>query len=372
MSAKAPGFTAVAVFTLALGIGASTVGFSVFYNLLFHAFAAKNADRLVVPVVLDAESQGDKRLLNCSLTDLDLIRKQNSVFENIVGSSGSIVLLDDGLKTHQFNDSQVTADAFEFYGVPALLGRGIESDDGKAGAPPVFVMSYKAWKDEFNDDLNALGKSYVVDGEPRLLVGVMPVRFHAYGPASEIWIPIPWNSGVAGSGQELRLSLLGRLRRGSSLEAASSNFDVIANRLAAIHPNDFPKHFTARAERAEDFLMGPKGGGPTFHSDVKHLVYDLLGAVMILLLIACSNVANLLLARGAVREKEIAVRSALGPTRGRLVRQLLAESALLAMSACVLGCFFAWVGLKLVATAMPQAGGTDSVFAAVGAKLWSA
>jgi putative ABC transport system permease protein len=301
--------------------------------------------------------------LTCSLSDLDIIRQQNHVFENIVGSSGGIVLVGDGLKTYQFNDSRVTSDAFEFYGVPALLGRGIEPEDGKAGAPLIFVMSYKTWQDDFNGDLSALGKSYVVDGESRSLVGVMPPRFHAYGPGMQIWTPIAWNSGTSGSGQELRLNLLGRLRHGTTLEAASSNFEVIAKRLAAIHPNDFPKHFTARVESAEDFLMGPKGGGPTFHSDVKHLMYDLLIAVMILLLIACSNVANLLLARGAVREKEIAVRSALGATRGRLVRQLLAESCLLAISACILGCVFAWIGLKFVATVLPQTGGSGSVFA---------
>jgi putative ABC transport system permease protein len=369
MMAKAPGFTAVAVLTLALGIGASTVGFSVFYNLLFNAFAATNANRLAVPVVLNAESPGVREPLTCSLSDLDLIRQQNHVFENIVGSSGSIVLLEDGLKTYQFNDSRVISDAFEFYGVPALLGRGIEPQDGKAAAPPIFVMSYKTWKDDFNGDLNVLGKSYVVDGEPRSLVGVMPPRFHAYGPGMQIWIPITWNSGTSGSGQELRLNLLGRLRRGTTLEAASSNFEVIAKGLAAIHPNDFPKHFTARVVSAEDFLMGPKGGGPTFHSDVKHLMYDLLVAVMILLLIACSNVANLLLARGAVREKEIAVRSALGATRGRLVRQLLAESSLLAISACVLGCAFAWIGLKVVATVLPQTGGTGSVFPIMGGEV---
>ena len=114
--------------------------------------------------------------------------------------------------------------------------------------------------------------------------------------------------------------------------------------------------------------MGPKAGGPSFHSDVKHLMYDLLVAVVILLLIACSNVGNLLLARGAVREKEIAVRSALGATRGRLVRQLLAESSVLAMSACVLGCVFAWMGLKFVATVLPQTGGAG-VFAIMGGEV---
>ncbi len=126
------------------------------------------------------------------------------------------------------------------------------------------MMSYTAWKDEFNGDLAALGKSYAVDGEPRLLVGVMPPRFHAFGPATQIWMPITWNSGAAASGAELRLNLLGRLRRGATLEAASSNLEVIANGLAATHPHDFPKKFTARVESAEDFLMGPKGGRPNF------------------------------------------------------------------------------------------------------------
>ncbi|MGH9561412.1 MAG: ABC transporter permease, partial [Terracidiphilus sp.] len=232
------------------------------------------------------------------------------------------------------------------------------------------VVSYKTWKDDFDGNLSNLDKTYIVDGQPRTLVGVMPPRFQAYGPQAQIWIPIAWNSGALGSGQEPELNLLGRLKAGVSLAAASANFDVIAKRLAALHPNDFPKHFTARVESAEDFLMGPHGGNAAiFSSDMKHLMYDLLVAVMILLLIACSNVANLLLARATVREKEIAVRSALGATRGRIVRQLLAESAVLAIAACIVGCLIAWIGMKFAATVVPQTGADASIWGTVGGEI---
>src|SRR5271155_1910164 len=145
---KSPGFTAVAVLTLALGIGASTVVFSVFYNFLFNAFAAKDAGRLVVPVVQDAvnpeRTDANLQPLYVHLSDLDFIREQNRVFENIAGYiAGGIVLVNDGPQTYQFYDARVTSDAFEFYGVPPLLGRGISTQDGMPGSAPVFVMSYK-------------------------------------------------------------------------------------------------------------------------------------------------------------------------------------------------------------------------------------
>jgi putative ABC transport system permease protein len=355
-------FAMVAIFALALGIGASKVVFSIFYNLFFNAFAAKDASRLVVPVIQNTENTGQAdssvESMTLHLADLDFIREQNQVFENITGyiTAGGIVLANDGAQMYQFYDARVTSDAFDFYGVPPLLGRGIAPEDGKPGAPPVFVMSYKTWNGAFHADPKILGKILTIDGEPRTLVGIMPARFQAYGSETQVWIPITRSRDTPRADGEFPAEVLARLKPGVTTETASADLEVIVKRLALLHPDDFPKHFTARVLSAADFFMRPQKGWTLVTADVRHLLYDMLAAVAMLLLIACSNVANLLLARATVREKEMAVRAALGATRGRLVRQLLAESSVLAMAACIVGCLFAWFSTKFIPAIVPRTG----------------
>jgi putative ABC transport system permease protein len=335
------GFTLLAIAALALGIGAVTVIFSVIENVLIEPFPYRAPERLALIYVHDSTRPEYYNNPSYRLPEFLDIVAQNHVFEDVMGNSGLDILYTDRDGTLQFDGQWVTPNTFEFLGMQPLLGRMITKADGYTGAAPVFALSYRLWKKQFNSDPNIIGKTFVLNGQPRTLVSVMPPRF-LLGNV-DIWIPNNMNRSDP-ENQRIEYWLLAHTKSGVTLQQVTSDFEVIARNLAKTYPNDFPKQFTVLSKTLTDDVVG----------QFRATLFTLLAAVGMLLLIACSNVANLLLARATAREREIAIRASMGASRGRIVRQLLVESLMLASGGCLLGCLFAYLGLKGVTAAMPD------------------
>ena len=330
-------FSLIAIFALALGIGASTIVFSVVYNVFFHALPYRDFDRWVVFEIHNTANVGaSKGRAYFSPEEFRAFREQNHVFEDMIayGVVGRL-FYDDGKSTRVLpRGASVSTNTFDFLGVPPLLGRTISEEDGRPGAPPVFVMNYRLWQREFGGDSKILGKSFILRGTSRTLVGIMPARFNAFG--ASLWMPM--RTDEAGG------NVIGRLKADASVQGAGAEFDATAHRLQKANPREtFPENFTVEAQTLLESLIG----------SFEKTLYALLAAVFLLLLIACSNVANLLLARATARDREIAMRVTLGAMRGRLIRQLLVESFVLAAAASAVGCVLAHFGLKAVITLIP-------------------
>jgi putative ABC transport system permease protein len=343
---KTPGFAAIAVLTLALGIGASTAIFSVMENVLMEPFPYPDAQRFYSVFIHDtdrSEPGGRPVFIGPELLDY---MEQNHVFDRAIANDQTDVLYRSGEGTERFDGNFVTPGTFEFLGMPALLGRVVQPEDYEPGAPPVFVLRYKTWVKSFGADPGIVNKTFVLNGAPRTLIGIMPPRF-GWGDA-DMWIPAKPSRGatakvIAGAFQQ-RWWMLGHLKPGITVKEAEADFTVIAKRLATVYPTEYPKHFTVYIDSLTNTVVGR----------FKATLYIVLAAVGLLLLIGCGNVANLLLARATTREKEFAIRSALGASRWRLIRQLLVESWLLAIGGAAVGTLMAWGGLKFLVALMPQ------------------
>lgn len=347
-------FSLIAIFALALGIGASTIVFSVVYNVFFHALPYKNFASSVVINRQVLARDGQARDSNYfSPAEVRAFREQNHVFEGIVLYARFRPTYNDGKSIRYFPfGTMVSANTFDYLGIPPLLGRAISQEDGKPDAAPVFVVNYQLWQREFGGDPQVLGRTFILNGQPTTLIGIMPAPFNPFstswhGNTSDetFWRPIT-SAQMASE----PFQMIARLKPGVSVLTAQADLDAIAHRMhkpkaARFSPEQtFPDdNFAIAPQTLLDSLIGP----------FKKTLYALLAAVLLLLLIACSNVANLLLARATARAPEIAVRATLGATRGRLIRQLLIESFVLAIAASVAGCALAYLGLDGVVALLP-------------------
>jgi predicted permease len=340
---KNPGFSVVAIIALALGIGFSTIIFSIFYNGVLHPFPYRDAERLTVIGIVDTQHNSERFREMYHLDEVAAFRKQSQTFEDIVAYSGvDLFYLHQGT-SEQLNGCVVTPNAMEFWGVPPLIGRGIGEQDAKAGASPVALLSYAFWKSAFHEDKGVLGTTITLNKQDRTIIGVMPRRFGLYG--ADVYVPLAWNRPEPKSFAEamdqhdpMFFFATGLVKRNVSRETAAADIQVIAKQLATLHARDYPEHFQMTARPMNEVIV----------DDFKQTLFLLIAAVVLLLLISSSNVASLLLTHHSARAREIAMRSALGASRGRLIRQLFVESVVLGLAGCMAGCLLAYLGLQVV------------------------
>lgn len=340
MLSKNSGFTVVAAVTLALGIGATTAIFSVIYGVLINPYPYHNADEIWAPTIVDLKTAQRNTWHRYSVEQFERIEELPAV------SMAMATAFDDQLLTgdrtpETVNGILLSPHAFQFLGVPPLLGRSLQPSDIQSSgeAAPVVVLSYSLWQRLFSGDPGAIGSTLLLNGVHRTVVGVMPPRFGWY-THNGLWLPLPrypldrWTIPII------------RLRPGVTPDVAAQQLHSLNVRWAAAKPADFPNDgFRTSLTNYMDMTVAS--------GDMRSSLLLLFAAVALLLLIACTNVANLQLARTSERAREIALRLAIGAGRGRVVIQLLAESICLSIAGGVLGVALSWAATRAMVAFMP-------------------
>jgi putative ABC transport system permease protein len=341
---KSPGFTLVALLALALGIGANTFIFSVVNALLLRPLPFPDADCITSILVKDADT--GVLYSSFSLPNFEDIRDRNQVFEQVAALNMSTEFLRSGDEPERLRGANVSAELFPLLAVKPLLGRTFSSEEERSGSGSFIVLSYDLWQRRFNGDPKIINQNLIIGSQPTTVLGVMPQGFKFPVGARQVDFWMPLISSIPPAARTARgavyLGLFARLKPNVTLDQAQAEMSLIANDLATQYP-----------EANTGLNIVPVSTHERLVGKVRPALLVLLGAVALVLLIACANVANLLLARASVRQKEIAIRTAIGATRWRVVRQLLTESLLLSILGGAAGVLLAFWAIELLISSNP-------------------
>ena len=326
------GLSLVAIFALTLGIGLTTTMFSIVYSALMRGLPYRDADRIVL--VFEQNLARNFRRMDLSIHDYADLRSQQRSFSELGAFYSGTVNVSGTEKPERFMGTWATASTFDIAGVKPLLGRAIRPGEDAAGGERVAVISYKMWQNRFGGDPAIVGKTLRANSVPYTIVGVMPDRY-AFPDDGALWLPLQLDPLTLKRGEGQHLSVVAKLKLGVTLDAANADVNAIARRIAAEHKEQ-NEGVSATVATFIDGQLGP---------EPRQLLYTMLGAVFFVLLIACANVANLLLDRAAHRTKEVGIRTALGASRGAVVRQFLTEALVLALAGTACGVAAAYFGV---------------------------
>jgi len=328
---KKPVFSIIAVITLALGIGANTAIFSVVNAVLLRALPYHNASQLVA--LSSTSSSGDRDGL--SIPEMQDFQARMQSLEDLAAFQSQSVNVTGGERPDRVRGALVSANFFKVFNLNPVVGRTFVDGEDRQGAAKLAVVNEKMWRERLNSDKNVEAKKLILNGEPYSVIGVVPESFkQPFDPDVEVWMPAGNFPGNTGQREARFLFGMGHLKPGVSREQAQAEAGTIASQLAQA----YPKENTGRGAKVEYFRE-------LLVRDVRPMLWLLFAAVGVILLIACANLANLLLARGLARQKEIAVRAALGASRWRLIRQLLTETTLIGLLGGIGGLLLAHWGL---------------------------